>query len=1032
MVEECHEPEDAVSTTLVAEGKEEPKTLLCDQCLTLDLRVDKFIIEAGPSLLDISKYTQYYQPRKSKGQFRVKSGRDWEHFSTLQKLSERRQTCPLCDLIYRAISRYGKNIDDATSCSLSWEVHGREPEGSGKGFVNKTRRLKLIWGEISGHQREVYLMLVAPHDPLQPISDASAKYRKGNHFLGRGFEDRKEKQALMKSWIDLCVKDHELCRDNHGTDEEFKDLIKQSYFGVVDVVDMQLKSLPLKSDGSPEPYVALSYVWGQKVQDEPTYTTTRRTVMTHILHGGLETAWERLPQTIQDAILIVSRLGYRYLWIDSLCIVQDSKSSWQLNASAMHLVYGNAQFTICAADGEDSSVGLRAVKPILRTMRPVANAQETMASVSGPEDINEDHSQPMYAECGPGIRLMVSRPLEAVIGDSVWNKRAWTFQERILSRRCLIFAEGRVYWQCRAISISQDIHTDGRSKGLSLDPITSPLRTLQELQSRPLWSYMSYVRMYSGRHLTKQGDSLTAFRGVSWLLERYMSTTFVFGLPASHFDLALLWSLSEVSSRKRPDRSLQPGQQTCTIDNLGNCTCQAAQDHVSGEESPTWAWAGWMGARTEYQTRMLEGCSENVREWLVSHTWIQWHVRDEKGHLQPLWDFVFRGSKQLPYQPPHTMQDGLWEGYPALSSFRSQWRHPRIRDGPSRSSSLTSEHTRASRASNLSQNHHLFGHSYDSDSSESSPHRNGINLRHWWGKLGFLKTPFNAIIAKILQNGSDASSGNSVTSHSASEEASRGRHNPERDPNAREYAYTTNESYANHRTVVQVKASRFSSKYPVWNRRDRTHRGDRAHRSAPRAPMHAAAVSHNQPGTDKYGRLIPDSIPHDDTELAAIIPDSPFGVIRRTVGRKKRSSNPPRFMPILQFCTWRSELYVMARDPGKASATKGLGTGLRWCDIVDTEGDWCGSIVLEEESVAKRQGYLCTFIALSEAKRFTLDECPVWTYYIPKEREESEWDLYYVLLLERNEEHGLWERAGLGKVFQAAFRGNVWAEIKLG
>jgi hypothetical protein len=72
------------------------------------------------------------------------------------------------------------------------------------------------------------------------------------------------------------------------------------------------------------------------------------------------------------------------------------------------------------------------------------------------------------------------------------------------------------------------------------------------------------------------------------------------------------------------------------------------------------------------------------------------------------------------------------------------------------------------------------------------------------------------------------------------------------------------------------------------------------------------------------------------------------------------------------------------------------------------------------------------FIAISDAKTFTKEECPVWTYYIHKERDESEWDLYYVLLLERNAARGVWERAGLGKVFQAAFTERKWAEIKLG
>ncbi|KAK0714489.1 hypothetical protein B0H67DRAFT_644348 [Lasiosphaeris hirsuta] len=54
------------------------------------------------------------------------------------------------------------------------------------------------------------------------------------------------------------------------------------------------------------------------------------------------------------------------------------------------------------------------------------------------------------------------------------------------------------------------------------------------------------------------------------------------------------------------------------------------------------------------------------------------------------------------------------------------------------------------------------------------------------------------------------------------------------------------------------------------------------------------------------------------------------------------------------------------------------------------------------------------FAAVSDAKAFARDECPIWTYYIPKERDESEWDVYFMLLLQRNLERGLWERVGLG------------------
>jgi hypothetical protein len=139
-----------------------------------------------------------------------------------------------------------------------------------------------------------------------------------------------------------------------------------------------------------------------------------------------------------------------------------------------------------------------------------------------------------------------------------------------------------------------------------------------------------------------------------------------------------------------------------------------------------------------------------------------------------------------------------------------------------------------------------------------------------------------------------------------------------------------------------------------------------------------------------------------------------------------------QYRPILQFWTWRTELHVATREPSNETVLKNSTSGMCQCDIVDKEGDWCGSIVLAKKWILEREGSLLPFVAISDAKAFTKQECPVWTYYIPKGRDESEWDLYYVLLLERNAERGVWERAGLGKVFQAAFREKTWDEIKLG
>ena len=70
------------------------------------------------------------------------------------------------------------------------------------------------------------------------------------------------------------------------------------------------------------------------------------------------------------------------------------------------------------------------------------------------------------------------------------------------------------------------------------------------------------------------------------------------------------------------------------------------------------------------------------------------------------------------------------------------------------------------------------------------------------------------------------------------------------------------------------------------------------------------------------------------------------------------------------------------------------------------------------------------FIAISEAKEFTQEECEAWTYYIPMERNQSEWCLFYVLLIEKI--GPVWERVALGKVFKEGFREATWDEITLG
>lgn len=466
---------------------------LCSACLQLDLSLDKFKVTPGgmpsahsngwasvssgtPSASVIGNPEQGI--RSSLGLCPRNSSKP---FSSLTGIESRKDECRLCNILWRAIAgdrRMEPRSREAT-LYLSWEIDGRSRSASGQ-VVNRSRRIRLSWRQESGTQgarqeKCVFLVCVAP----RTADTAEAR------FFGRPRLLEDEKLALISSWIDTCAKTHGKggCGAKeipYDTEAEFRRLVKGSYFGVIDVEEMRLKPLPIIRK-KPAQYVALSYVWGHG--HSAPYTSTRLNVMIHIQKFGLKSAWSKLPQTIQDAMLLVWWLGKRYLWVDSLCIVQDSLSSWELNAKSMHLVYGHAHFTICAADGDDATTGLRAVSRAIRTgarppwleggihhllfspSEPQHTTQRpgtaTTKSVRFAADSQVSASEmPLIAPYGPELGLLAFRGPESVIQESAWSSRGWTYQERLLSTRCLIFAEGKVYFQCRRSLRTQDIFND--------------------------------------------------------------------------------------------------------------------------------------------------------------------------------------------------------------------------------------------------------------------------------------------------------------------------------------------------------------------------------------------------------------------------------------------------------------------------------------------------------------------------------------------------------------------------------------------
>ena len=468
-----------------------------------------------------------------------------------------------------------------------------------------TRRIRLHWkvGESAsqiGELFDTYIVLVAPRNGGKGL------------FFGRALRNVKTDAALIRRWIGYC-------EDSHGDackSQTQGSLLSKSFFGVIDVTEMCLTKLPPGSR-----YIALSYTWGEGGHH---FQTTSANVRDHLKPGGLRKMEIAMPRTIKDAINLVRDLGERYLWIDSICIIQKNDRSWALNSRVMDQVYGNAHLTICAADGEGAGAGLQ----ILNPERSQADKNSKEQSLS--QNITQYNRD---------IRLMSTQPAENYIRKSVWNTRGWAFQERLLSPRNLIFTGGRMYFQCRCTARSADIITEDESAGWSIEFQDSPILMLQKLSTRPVSVYKQALELYMTRQLTHSKDILAAFTGIGNLVCNALGGSLVYGLPSSHFDWALLWE-------PRDAAVLRPNE--------------------GGERFPSWSWCGWKNTKNqimEYKEEMLVGCEDNLHDWLMKRTWITWYIRDGNGNLRPVWGGE---SKTISAQAEET-----WKGYNIPGDFHT-------------------------------------------------------------------------------------------------------------------------------------------------------------------------------------------------------------------------------------------------------------------------------------------------------------------------------------------------------------------------
>ena len=221
---------------------------------------------------------------------------------------------------------------------------------------------------------------------------------------------------VATQWLHDCLGTHQRCREAIGLNPK---LPKR----VIDVGDENESPRLFETNGISANYAALSYCWGLS----PSLTLTRKDL------GSFMKEIPGMPKTLEDAVAVTRGVGLRYLWIDALCIIQDSPEDWREQVACIKDIYGDATLTIFAPHAASSTEGF--------LQKRVAREEVSLLWRKSPQ-------------LPPGVVFVRLRKHhddgmdDRFSSHRQWIERGWTLQEYVSAGRRLIFTKHQTNWHC--------------------------------------------------------------------------------------------------------------------------------------------------------------------------------------------------------------------------------------------------------------------------------------------------------------------------------------------------------------------------------------------------------------------------------------------------------------------------------------------------------------------------------------------------------------------------------------------------------
>ncbi|KAH6668845.1 heterokaryon incompatibility protein-domain-containing protein [Halenospora varia] len=334
-------------------------------------------------------------------------------------------------------------------------------------------------------------------------------------------------------------------------------------------------------------YVTLSHCWG-------------KTKNPFVLNAGnldlfLQTGipLKELPRTFAESIHFARQLGsgIKYIWIDSLCIIQGDKADWLVESVQMYQVYRSSYCNISATAAKDSSYGLYAER------NPHHLWQEEV-QLNMQRDRDSTNLEAPIQRCNIVDPSLWERKVDA----APVNTRAWVLQERLLAPRVLHFCDDQIAWECNELDASEvatngienlELKSGAIRDRVRFKDLVSPNNNLtttstseEEISHRAHENWKRIVERYSQTNLTNPQDKLIALAGIAELLSTQIRVPYVAGMwNNKYFTSQLLWRV-EIQYKngkfsypsKRPKQYRAPSFSWFAIDAPQGIKCGETQD----------------------------------------------------------------------------------------------------------------------------------------------------------------------------------------------------------------------------------------------------------------------------------------------------------------------------------------------------------------------------------------------------------------------------------------------------------------------